>query len=156
MSTFPVPSPCILESGLISNDELTRARGDAKRRKVLVTKYMTRVVSPALCSRDDAEFQGAASKSLLGFGVAYHDLAPQRFSQGWDWLLPLLNVADWKLVKVWAFIRLIVVSGRQHGLGVVRMLRLCYSAPVVTSSTSLCCIHFTVALVPWLMSLIQT
>jgi len=117
---------------------------------------MTRVVSPALCSRDDAEFQGAASKSLLGFGVAYHDLAPQRFSQGWDWLLPLLNVADWKLVKVWAFIRLIVVSGQQHGLGVVRMLRLCYSAPVVTSSTSLCCIHFTVALVPWLMSLIQT
>ena len=57
MSTFPVPSPCILESGLISNDELTRARGDAKWRKVLVTKYMTRVVSPALCSRDDAEFK---------------------------------------------------------------------------------------------------
>ena len=27
----------------------------------------------------------------------------QRFSEGWDWLLPLLN---WKLVKVWAFIRL--------------------------------------------------
>ena len=105
---------------------------------------MTRVVSPALCSRDDADFQGAASKSLLGFGVTYHDLAPQRFSQGWDWLLPLLNVADWKLVKVWAFIRLIVVSGRQHGLGVVRMLRLCYSAPVVTSSTS--CAAFTLQL----------
>ena len=106
MSTFPVPIPCILESGLISNDDLTRARGDAKWRKILVTKYKTQVVFPALCSRDDAEFHRAASKFLLGLGVTYHDLVPQRSSQGWDWLLPLLNVEDWKLVKAWAFIRL--------------------------------------------------
>ena len=88
MSTFPVPIPCILESGLISNDDLIRARGDAKWRKILVTKYKTQVVFPALCSRDDAEFHRAASKFLLGLGVTYYDLVPQRSSQGWDWLLP--------------------------------------------------------------------
>ena len=55
---------------------------------------------------EGAEFQRAASKSLLGLGVTYHALAPQLSSQGWDWLLPLLNVEDWKLVKVWAFVRL--------------------------------------------------
>ena len=74
-------------------------RGDAKWHKVLVTKYKTQVVFPALCSRDDAESQRAACKSLLGLGVTYHDLVPQRSSQGWDWLFPLLNVEGWKLVK---------------------------------------------------------
>ena len=43
------------------------------------------------------------ASSCLDLGLPIM-MVPQRSSQGWDWLLPLLNVEDWKLVKVWAFI----------------------------------------------------
>ena len=74
---LPIPIPCILESGFISNDDFIRVCGNTKWRKILVTKYKTQVVFPALCSRDDAEFHREASKFLLGLGVTYYDLVPQ-------------------------------------------------------------------------------
>ena len=43
------------------------------------------------------------ASSCLDLGLPIM-MVPQRSSRGWDWLLPLLNVEDWKLVKVWAFI----------------------------------------------------
>ena len=83
--------PDILAANLCTQEMLVRAKQDSAVRKNLLLLYKTRILLPILCARDEAEFQKAASKHLVGMGLAFADLGCVRRQCDWSHLLPILT-----------------------------------------------------------------
>ncbi|CAE7226960.1 unnamed protein product, partial [Symbiodinium sp. CCMP2456] len=98
--------PHIADAGLCPAEMLERARGDYAVRKNLLKLYKTNTLMPIMKARDDADFQKAASKFLVGLGLDFFALGCQRRLCNWSHLLPVLRSSEWKLAKKWAFARL--------------------------------------------------